>query len=49
MKWSTDNDKKSLSSAQQTLDLFIGAIKGIDGVKSVQRIVCGGCLDFKVK
>ena len=23
-------------------------IKSFDGVKSVERIVCGGCLDFKV-
>jgi len=23
-------------------------IASIDGVKSVQRVVCGGCLDFKV-
>lgn len=23
-------------------------MKAIDGVKSVERIVCGGCLDFKV-
>ena len=23
-------------------------MKGVKGVKSVQRIVCGGCLDFKV-
>ncbi len=23
-------------------------VKGVKGVKSVQRVVCGGCLDFKV-
>lgn len=23
-------------------------MKAVDGVKSVQRVVCGGCLDFKV-
>ena len=23
-------------------------MKGVKGVKSVQRVVCGGCLDFKV-
>lgn len=47
-KWSPDEDKKSLASAQQTLSVFKSAIKGVDGVKSVQRVVCGGCLDFKV-
>lgn len=48
LKWSAEDDKKSLASVQQTLSLFTGALKNIDGVKSVQRIVCGGCLDFKV-
>lgn len=47
-KWNADDDKKSLASAQQTLSLFQQAIKNVDGVKSVQRIICGGCLDFKV-
>lgn len=23
-------------------------MKKVDGVKSVQRIVCGGCLDYKI-
>ena len=48
LKWSADDDKKSLVSTQQTLSLFIPALKNIDGLKSVQRIVCGGCLDYKV-
>lgn len=48
LKWSPDNDKKSLASVQQTLDIFSSALKKIDGVKNVQRIVCGGCLDYKV-
>ena len=48
MKWSPDNDKKSLASVQQTLSVFKPTIKGIDGVKSIQRVVCGGCLDYKV-
>lgn len=47
-KWSPENDKKSLAVAQQTLVLFQSALASIDGVKSVQRIVCGGCLDFNV-
>jgi hypothetical protein len=48
LKWSADDNKKSLASVQQTLVVFTNALKKIDGVKSVQRIVCGGCLDFKV-
>lgn len=48
LKWSDDDNKKSLASVQQTLVVFTNALKKIDGVKSVQRIVCGGCLDFKV-
>ena len=48
LKWSPDNDKKSLAAVQQSLNIFLPAIKKIDGVQSVQRIVCGGCLDYKV-
>ena len=48
LKWSADKDKAALASAQQTLTLFADSLKKIDGVTSVQRIVCGGCLDFKV-
>lgn len=47
-KWTPDDDKASLASAQQTLDMFSSEIKAIPGVKSVQRVVCGGCMDFKV-
>ena len=48
LKWSEDSDKKSLQSVQQTLSIFENELKNIPGMKSVQRIVCGGCLDFKV-
>jgi hypothetical protein len=48
MKWSPDNDKKSLAAVQQTLVLFSKQLKALPGVKSVQRIVCGGCMDYKV-
>ena len=48
LKWSEDADKKSLQSVQQTLTIFENELKSIPGMKSVQRIVCGGCLDFKV-
>lgn len=48
LKWSENSDKKSLQSVQQTLSIFENELKNIPGMKSVQRIVCGGCLDFKV-
>jgi hypothetical protein len=47
-KWSPDNDKQSLQEAQKVLDEHLKYIKGVDGVKDVQRVVCGGCMDFKV-
>jgi hypothetical protein len=47
-KWSPDNEKKSLQEAQKVLDEQLKHIKGVDGVKDVQRVVCGGCMDFKV-
>lgn len=47
-KWSADDNKKSLAEAQKVLNKLKPTIKGVDGVKSVQRVVCGGCLDFKV-
>lgn len=48
LKFDTKNDKRSLVSAQQTLNLFKSQLQKIPGVQSIQRIVCGGCLDFKV-
>jgi hypothetical protein len=47
-KWSADNDKASLAAAQEVLNGLLANVKAVDGVKSVQRVVCGGCLDFKV-
>ena len=47
-KWSVDADKASLTAAQSALEAHTAAIKAVPGVKSVQRIVCGGCQDFKV-
>ncbi|CAJ1395671.1 unnamed protein product [Effrenium voratum] len=47
-KWSADNDKASLDAAQEALDSVLAEVKKVDGVQSVQRVVCGGCLDFKV-
>ena len=48
MKWSADNDKASLAAMQKALDGVLEQLKALDGFKSVQRVVCGGCLDFKV-
>jgi len=47
-KWSADGDKKSLQEAQKLLESVLPEVKKVDGVKGVQRVVCGGCLDFKV-
>ena len=47
-KWSADADNKSLAELQKVLDETKSDIKAIDGLKSVQRIVCTGCVDFKV-
>ena len=47
-KWSADNDKASLVAAQKLLNEKLAEVKAVDGVKAVQRVVCGGCLDFKV-
>lgn len=47
-KWSPDDDKASLSELQQALDKVVPTLKGVDGVTNVERVVCGGCLDFKV-
>jgi hypothetical protein len=47
-KWSADNDKASLAAAQALLVKTKPEIDAVKGVKEVKRIVCGGCLDFKV-
>eukprot|EP00527_Entomoneis_sp_CCMP2396_P005462 CAMPEP_0198140100 /NCGR_PEP_ID=MMETSP1443-20131203/3298_1 /TAXON_ID=186043 /ORGANISM="Entomoneis sp., Strain CCMP2396" /LENGTH=126 /DNA_ID=CAMNT_0043802425 /DNA_START=109 /DNA_END=489 /DNA_ORIENTATION=- len=47
-KWSPDSDKKSLAEAQKLLSSVVEEVKKVDGVKGVQRVVCGGCMDFKV-
>jgi len=46
-KWSDADDKASLVAAQKVLETHLPALKALPGVQ-VQRIVCGGCLDFKV-
>jgi hypothetical protein len=48
LKWSEKNDKASLASVQKIVDENLADIKKIDGVKEVQRVVCGGCHDYKL-
>jgi hypothetical protein len=47
-KWSEDGDKAALVALQQTLDAHLSALKSVEGSVRVQRVVCGGCHDFKV-
>jgi len=46
-KWSEDNDKSSLQELQKTLLEFMPKVAGVGGTRT-QRVVCGGCHDFKV-
>lgn len=48
MKWSPDNDKASLVALQKLIDEVKPNIKQIKGLKQVQRMVCGGCMDIRV-
>ena len=45
-KWSPDNDKASLSALSALLSEHLEQIKATGA--EVQRVVCGGCMDFKV-
>jgi len=47
-KWSADSDNASLMAAQKVLEDALAEVSSIEGVASVQRVVCGGCHDFKV-
>jgi len=47
-KFSTDNENASLMAAQAKLEDVLADLSSLEGVSSVQRIVCGGCQDFKV-
>ena len=47
-KWSADNDKASLAALHDVLDKHLPTLKAVKGAKGVQRVVCGGCLDFKI-
>jgi len=47
-KWTADGGNASLMSAQAQLEKVLPALSALEGVVSVQRIVCGDCQDFKV-
>lgn len=47
-KWAEKDDKKSLEEVQKALDGVMGKVGAVPGLRNVQRLVCGGCLDFKV-
>ena len=47
-KWSPEAEKSSLVTAQKALEAVLEDLKKVPGVKRVDRVVCGGCLDFKV-
>jgi hypothetical protein len=47
-KWSPESSKSSLSALQKELRQVTRTLKELPGVKRVDRVVCGGCLDFKV-
>lgn len=47
-KWAEDGEKQSLVAAQALLEGVLADLSSVEGVSSVQRVVCGGCHDFKV-
>jgi hypothetical protein len=48
LKWSEDASKASLDAVQAILADLLPELSSVEGVASIQRIVCGGCHDFKV-
>lgn len=44
-KWNSD---EALIACQSLLESKLDMLKALKGVKDVQRVVCGGCKDFKV-
>ena len=47
-KYAPENDKKALHEAQKLFETYIPKLKALNGFVSLQRVVCGGCFDFKV-
>jgi hypothetical protein len=48
MKYAADNGKAAATEVQALLDKHLEKIKATAGYKSINRVVCGGCMDFKV-
>mmetsp|Transcript_27337 Transcript_27337/g.61463 ORF Transcript_27337/g.61463 Transcript_27337/m.61463 type:complete len:109 (+) Transcript_27337:3-329(+) len=49
VKWSAEDNKKSLTEAQKVLDnIVVPELKKVHGLCSVTRTVCGECQDFKI-
>jgi hypothetical protein len=47
-KWSKDNGNASLIAVNKLFnESFLPTLKALDGFEKVQRVVCGGCLDWK--
>jgi len=47
-KWTADGGNASLMKVQAELEKALPLVSAVEGVLSVQRVVCGGCHDFKV-
>mmetsp|Transcript_9400 Transcript_9400/g.26432 ORF Transcript_9400/g.26432 Transcript_9400/m.26432 type:complete len:142 (-) Transcript_9400:99-524(-) len=48
-KWDNEDGKQSLTECQRVLDdIVVPALKQVHGLTSIQRVVCGECLDFKI-
>lgn len=47
-KYSPDNDKIALTKAQKLFETVVDQLKALGGFVSLQRVVCGGCYDFKI-
>jgi hypothetical protein len=46
-KWDEKDEKKSLAEVQKAFDGVLDKVGAVAGIKNVQRVVCGGCHDFK--
>ena len=37
-----------MQEAQKLFETYVEKLKALDGFVSLQRVVCGGCFDFKI-
>lgn len=47
-KWSVEQDKASLVAVQKAFESYLPQLKKVDGIIKVDRVVCGGCKEYKV-